>query len=603
MKRALLSRHSFSAAVLSTCLLLPWSALGQEAGQESDAPPADEQCADIVLDDGTVAECPSPEASQTAAIAHAHQIDIKCPLPTLPAGKRGCMLDRDELLSAPLKLESFTRLDCGGYALLPNPDAPPSAAILLIKAYGVTIQNCRIGTIDRPFDFGVAVLGSKLPPELLNDQGAIQQLRNRIHDNAIAGRWTGVLISQADNTVVNANQVDAVINTRAGTGIDILGDSDLNQIKGNTVITHAKAGAPLAGPLYPGARAVARVRPIGIRQNLVGGAPAVTNICLGKELVLQIAGSADAIQEGSHARQEDNVVEGNFLDCGNIAAPFCIATATGAVRPRVAGNTIVGAFQALHFSGNAPGVDTFNVAGHCSLDAQRACTVDSECNKTDPCGNAVSKGVCVGVAARTDVTIGASDAVVVGNTVDGTSGKVEIGMYVAVPSPRATIVGNTVVRASTAGIRLNNQSLENNTVTGNRVVESRFGLVLAQVPSIGLLGSKFGASIYLNDFMGSTRQAIATGFCNAPVTTSCVTNADCPGSTCNTAPFPYQAELSLDGKGNYWGRTCYDSNGFRDASEPDAQGKRDTSDPKVTDSHPYGVSVAGGVDDTMLPCQ
>src|SRR4029078_12448571 len=87
--RAVISRRSSIAVALSACMLLPLSVFGQEA-----APPEpDEQCQDIVLPDGTVAQCPSQEASQTAAIAHAHQVDITCPAPTVPAGKRGCVLD------------------------------------------------------------------------------------------------------------------------------------------------------------------------------------------------------------------------------------------------------------------------------------------------------------------------------------------------------------------------------------------------------------------------------------------------------------------------------------------------------------------------------
>ena len=610
--RAVISRRSSIAVALSACMLLPLSVFGQEA-----APPGpDEQCQDIVLPDGTVAQCPSQEASQTAAIAHAHQVDITCPAPTVPAGKRGCVLDKDVVLQAPLKLEPFTRLDCDGHALLPITDGKPlipgppaqayaasvpELAILLIQAYGVTIQNCRIGSVDHPFDFGVVVLGSKLPPEVLGEQGAIHQLRNRIQANEIAGRYTGVLISQSDNNVVSDNLVDAVIGTRAGTGIDILADSDLNQITGNNVITHARADASAQNPLYPGVR-VGRVRPIGIRQNLTGAAPALVNVCIGGQLAVQIAASADAIPEDSGARQQDNRVEGNFLDCGNIASPFCVATAAGAVHPRLIGNTVVGAHQALHFSGIAKG-EAYPVAGHCSLDAERACTASTQCTGTDPCGNAVSKGSCIGAATFTDVSIGATEPLVTGNVVDGTAGKVEIGMYLAVPSPRATVVGNTVLRASTAGIRLNNQSLQDNTFYGNSVVESRFGLVLAQVPSIGMPGSAFGSWISRNDFVGSTRQAIATGFCTTPVTTSCVSNGDCPGSTCNVAGFPFAAELSLDGQGNHWGRACSDSNGFRGASEPDDLGKRDTGAANVNDSHPYGVPVAAGIPAGVLPCQ
>jgi len=109
--------------------------------------------------------------------------------------------------------------------------------------------------------------------------------------------------------------------------------------------------------------------------------------------------------------------------------------------------------------------------------------------------------------------------------------------------------------------------------------------------------------VYLNDFVGSTRQAIATGVCKAVVTTSCETNADCGTSgPCLTNTMKFPAELSVEGQGNYWDRTCSDSDGFRGADEPDVQGRRDTSAPNVNDSHPYGVSVAGGVDDTTLTC-
>jgi hypothetical protein len=44
----------------------------------------------------------------------------------------------------------------------------PEVAIVLAKAYGVTVENCQIGSLDPllPFDFGVVVLGSKLPSEV-----------------------------------------------------------------------------------------------------------------------------------------------------------------------------------------------------------------------------------------------------------------------------------------------------------------------------------------------------------------------------------------------------------------------------------------------------
>jgi hypothetical protein len=60
-------------------------------------------------------------------------------------------------------------------------------------------------------------------------------------------------------------------------------------------------------------------------------------------------------------------------------------------------------------------------------------------------------------------------------------------------------------------------------------------------------------------------------------------------------------------RGNYWGRVCSDSGGFRDAvlyrSTP--FGTIDSSDPKLKDSHAYEKPVAGKTDEELLeiePC-
>ena len=88
--------------------------------------------------------------------------------------------------------------------------------------------------------------------------------------------------------------------------------------------------------------------------------------------------------------------------------------------------------------------------------------------------------------------------------------------------------------------------------------------------------------------------------------------------------FPFAAELSVDGKGNYWGRTCADSQGFYDANElnrcthdssvscttdrdcsvlrPGSTCIAETDSPRsdITDSHPYGQPVSG-TPDSLLP--
>jgi nitrous oxidase accessory protein NosD len=601
--------HPLAAAALGLCILVPSRALAQsaasEAAHERHASRADKDCEDIVFPDGTVAECPSPAASQTASIAHSkHEADVVCPLPTREDGARRCVLDSDVDLEEPLRLDSFTRLDCGGYTMRPKvvgtprittppPAKPrvistPEVAIVLMKAHGVTIENCHIGTVASPFDFGVMVLGSKLPAEVLGDQSAIHQLQNTVRDNSIATRYNGVIIGESDDTTVKDNEVRSMVGAR-GVGIDLLGDSDLNRLEGNTVIADSP-NVSTSVPLFPGALSTPQ-RLRGIRLNI--GNAAVSSFCMDGELI-QILARQDI-------RQEDNVVEGNFVDVGLLTSPFGIATAAGVVRPLLSGNKIVGAHQALHFSGIAPG-DDFGIPGHCAFDAQRACGVNADCNIAG-CDEA-SKGNCVGASTVNNLTIGATDPLVVGNTVDGSTGKVEIGIYLAIPPPHATVLQNTVSHASLAGIRLNNGNMEFTTVKGNNLVGNQFGLVLAELPGIPQ-ETQFGSAISLNDIVGSTRQAIATGVCQpqAIVATSCEVNKDCgAGGTCLKRSTALPTELSVDGQGNYWGRTCADSEGFRGFDEPDAGMHVDSSASNVNDSHPYGVSVAGGVDATTLTC-
>ena len=611
--------RALTAAALAMGILLPWSAFAQsaasEAAHERKALNANEDCEDIVLlPEGTVAECPSPAASQTAAIAHAKHDDVVCPPPAREDGPRGCVLDYDVVLDEPLKLESFTRLDCDGHQILPlkkgTPEnsrtaakeykpSTPEIAIVVAKGQGVTVENCRIGSHDMPFDFGVVVVGAKMSSEPAGDDSARHE-PNRIKDNSIAVRYAGVLVAKSDKTHVEDNHVLVSVGAK-GIGIDIFADSDGNHVEGNTVLADASVDANTFVPTFPGTKVVGGQRTRGIRLALGGNR--VLNFCIDGDII-QIPGLRDALNEGSPARQEHNIVKGNYIDVGLVTLPFGIANATGSVRPVLEGNTIVGAHQGFHFSGIQPGED-FGVAGHCTLDPQRACGTTDDCFLA-ACGDTVSKGECEGADTLKDVAIGATDPQVIGNTIDGTNGKVDIGMYLGVPGPQATIVNNIVRHASLAGIRLNNRSLEASTLIGNRLEENRFGLVLAMLPDLpaDLAGQKFGSSIFLNDVVGSTQQAIATGVCQNMLVISCESTTDCPGKTgpCLTHTMPFIAELSVDGQGNYWDRACSDSDGFRSADEPDALGRRDTSALNVNDSHPYGVSVAGGVDETTLTC-
>jgi len=85
------------AALAAICCFMSGDAFASSAASDAaharNLLKADRECEDIVFADGTVAECPSVEASQTAAIAHAKHADVTCPPPTREDGARNCVLD------------------------------------------------------------------------------------------------------------------------------------------------------------------------------------------------------------------------------------------------------------------------------------------------------------------------------------------------------------------------------------------------------------------------------------------------------------------------------------------------------------------------------
>lgn len=141
----------------------------------------------------------------------------------------------------------------------------------------------------------------------------------------------------------------------------------------------------------------------------------------------------------------------------------------------------------------------------------------------------------------------------------------------------AVVTGNTIIGGKKGepwgdnGILLKGIGLETATVTRNTV--TGFAVPLTLQDRSGATG--FDAKISLNDFVttGQGSQNILG------------VDPD-PGS------YPYPSELSVGGKGNYWGRECDDSDGFRNADEPQQNHKVDSPLLHITDSHPYGDPVA-----------
>jgi len=513
------------------------------------------RCGDVVLGDGPELDCPSAEASVTGGIARLHQVDPHCPPPTVPRGSQ-CVLDSDVVLGDTLDLASFTHLNCRGHRLTPairgvsdNPVTPgdefapsePQAAIVLHQAFGVMVQNCVLDG----FDFGVFVVDGKASPQLRNDPGALAQLRNRFRGNTITSRFLAMSVIKADNNEIKDNWIDMGLSGCAD-GIHVVRDSDLNVIKNNTIVSGANAPGPFAE--FPGGPVEVCFFQTGIQEFNVARGETLFNIRLGADLI-QAPYSEGDVPEG-------NILEGNRLDL----PPNASGHATGGIvvgaqhrGALVRENDVRTSFAVLVSGGLTQDV---TIPGTCSLDPVRRCLSDDHC--LIPGIDAASKGACSGVSTKV-VDLRSRDTVIEGNTVTMT-GAASLDGVALVATYDPVVWGNYVTGAGRAGVALADKALETAVVSHNVITGNSHGL---------FLGNPFEARFHraevsLNDVTASSTRAIL-----------------------RRSNYVFPTELSVAGRGNFWGRSCADDDGFIEADKPGA----DSPAPSIVDSHPYGVPV------------
>jgi hypothetical protein len=153
-----------------------------------------------------------------------------------------------------------------------------------------------------------------------------------------------------------------------------------------------------------------------------------------------------------------------------------------------------------------------------------------------------------------------------------------------------TLTGNSVnipqlAVGSASGMNLGGSALDSGTlVTRNILSGIGNGLILTNPPlteSQGPQATSFRAQVTLNDITSSTARIKM--------------NADYA-----LDPAMNPTDLSSMQRGNYWGRPCSDSDGFREFRLAGADSPADI----IFDSHPYGQSVATTPDGLLpAPCR
>jgi hypothetical protein len=562
------------------------------------------------------------------------------------------VVDGQVRLPVTLMIDSGTRLNCKGLKLVPQQTgtpqlatatsgyraSKPELAVVFLESYGAKLLNCVIGDSANPFDHGVAIIGSKTD---------VPGINNKVLGNTITARYVGITVIGSDQNLIADNLVYFGVGA-IGRGISVQRFSNRNHIANNQVFTHS-VNSETKATLFPqGVLNTDFLRGINVASANAGTTHFVLNGVLFQSPTLiadsisleleprwgrcvsgycshpppPLAGVAcsgpiaclddldcgpltDSVTDANASH--DNVISGNVLNTdavgGNNARSFVMGHGR---RSRYLGNTIIGGSDGIHFSA----IESASFSGTCTNNPGRYCDTAADCCITgiDP---ATCSGKCSGARTLKCLNWGTQDPVVEGNTFAG----VVWGVNISRGTRRAIVRDNEISAVADCGVWIALDAMQDATVLRNAVHDNYSSLCLtAKLTRPIETPQQWGSQVSLNDFIRGTHQISVRNCSASSLTLHCQTDADCKrrcelsgrcagtswlacssDANCDFGPcaaldaLPFSAELSVAGQGNYWGHTCDESGGFHDSPSP-----------LVTDSHPYGVSVAT-TPDALLP--
>ncbi len=511
-----------------------------------------------------------------------------------------CRLDQDVVgLARTFRLKSGITLNCQDHTI--TPEAPgtegvsasrstPELAIYMKNVDRSQVKNCKIND----FDHAIFAAGSKIPPGLRGDPAALADRRNVISNNEIRARFVAVHLVSSDNFDIEGNTI--TWKTRGGVGIFIQHDSDLNEVKGNTVTGDFLAstqgavlfpgltatgippgpGSPTqpalnSNPVFPSAHApIVVVKVLGPHSHLF-------NAIIDGEL-LQFK-DADVLLPDAQF-PEDNLVEDNdiFFKKPNTSEDGILAS--NSVRTTVRANHIgrapldpAGPDGGRRASIRAGGIKPLAPArgrifpGNCSLNPARLCLSAFDCNI--PGIDAADQGPCdntyqiYSTSYPVDFTV--EDNIMFGPMQFG------VGVSGSHPTIKNNKITGPVLPTATqpyGGMILEGKfTLESAIVMENTVDKCEPAMAFVELflsdPDLG--PEIFGAQISHNNFTDYST-AIRTWRTQAG------------------GYFVTPGEISVAGVGNYWDLTCEEGvNGFDPHTVLQSDG---TENPDIVDSHP-----------------
>lgn len=526
----------------------------------------------------------------TGAISASSDHNPTCPTPTVAEGGQ-CVLSADAVLTQTLRLPSGTKLNCKGHRLMPaaagtlddprtvaNEFQPsqPELAIILRGAYDTKIQNCHIDG----FDFGILVTETKAPDEDTESS----QTQNKILANTIDVRTNAITLLKSDRVLIADNQLTYA--AERGRGVVVEFDSDENLIVNNTISSTDAASTGLVR-LYPGGTLVTDSQ-IAVMDNeihVLNATRPLQNVVVEGQLMQFVSLDPQATDLEDSGRSDHNLIEGNVITDVGVGATCtrdpgipcssnanCVGKGSCLLKEdkgigfnfragdtTIRANLISGRMnRGISFAGNPSVVTLIFTPGICTLDANRRCIDNTDCNLAG--FDQSPKGTCAGAAAGT-VNGNSVRLIAEGNSLTGTFDGAALFVGNA---DDFTLRGNIVEGGgvTSSGIQLQSTAI-NGVIQRNVVNDINNALLLARPSALSWI-------IRLNDF---------TNYLTAVRTTN-------------------DYDLPTELGGNYWGLPCP---GFDPGL---ARYMNNAINPYIIDAHAYGVPVAMTPNEQLpAPCQ
>src|SRR5262245_29472572 len=155
-----------------------------------------------------------------------------------------CVLECDSAVievNQPYEIDPFVKLNCQGKTLVPGPNFGADQPAFFSSANGWKLQNCNVGSSEKPFPFAVWIIRNPLSQEILDDPGTRSLTQIKILGNHFTTSSISISSYEGNNYSIKDNTMCC------GPAMGVFRNSSHIEIKNNSIQMTATSPGSLPG--------------------------------------------------------------------------------------------------------------------------------------------------------------------------------------------------------------------------------------------------------------------------------------------------------------------------------------------------------------------